>query len=397
MPWRQRSVFEERKQLVEAMLAGRDSVRKLCVRFGVSRQSAYKFLERFRAEGWAGLRDRPRGRRPRSDASWLRFREAVLRQRRRRPHWGARKLPALLNSEWPQPPASERTLNRWLRAAQLVAQRARRVRQWRPPLLTRARVPRQPNELWTMDWKGWFRTGDGTRIEPLTVRDAVSRLVLWTLPLPRRSDQAVRKVCRWLFRRYGQPRALRVDRGGPFCGLGPFGLTSLSLWWTRLGIRVEFVHRRRGIDNNAHEQLHAVLQAATASPPAHTAAAQRQRLRRWQHEYNTLRPHDHLGGRTPAQCHRLSAIPPATLRPLHYPNGWIVRHVRAQGHITLEGAHRHIGRAFAGLAVGCKPDAKGYQVFCDRLRLGRLDRTHAHLQPAAQLRFRKGRELRPLP
>lgn len=397
MPWRQSSVFEERKRLVEAMLARRESVRKLCARFGVSRSSAYKFLERFRAEGAAGLRDRARGRRARTDPAWQRYRAAVLRERRRRPHWGARKLPALLRSDWPQPPASERTLHRWLRAAQLVPPRPRRVRQWPPPLLTRVRRPLRPNELWTMDWKGWFRTGDGTRIEPLTVRDAVSRLLLWTLPLPRRSDAAVRKVCRWLFRRHGQPRAIRVDRGGPFCGLGPFGLTSLSLWWTRLGIRVEFVHRRRGIDNNAHEQLHAVLQAATASPPAQTAAAQRQRLRRWQHEYNTLRPHDRLAGRTPAQCHRASTTPLAALRPLRYPNDWVVRRVRPQGHITLDGAHHHIGRAFAGLKIGCQPDAKGYQVYCDHLRLGRLDRTHAHLRPAARLQFRKGRELRPLP
>lgn len=397
MPWRQRSVFEERKQLVEAMLARRESVRKLCVRFGVSRQSAYKFLQRYRGAGVAGLRDRPRGRRPRSDPSWQRFRTAVLQQRRRRPHWGARKLPALLRADWPQPPASERTLNRWLRAAQLVSQRAPRVRRWQPPLLTRTRRPRQPNDLWTMDWKGWFRTGDRTRIEPLTVRDAVSRFLLWTLPLPRRSDQAVRTVCRRLFRRYGLPRAIRVDRGGPFCGLGPFGLTSLSLWWTRLGIRVEFVHRRRGIDNNAHEQIHAVLQAATASPPAHTAAAQRQRLRRWQHEYNHLRPHERLGERTPAQCHQRSMRSLPTLRAPRYPTDWIVRRVRPQGHITLNGAHRHIGRAFAGLDVGCKPDARGHQIFCDQLRLGRLDLRHAHLRPAAQLRFRKGREQSPLP
>lgn len=377
------------------MLARVEPVGVLCARFGVSRQIAYKFLKRFQRKGWSGLRDLPRGRRPRGDPTWKRFRAAVLARRRRRPHWGARKLPALLKSSWPDAPASERTINRWLKAAELVPKRTV-VRRWRPGP-ARSRRPRRPNDLWTMDWKGWFYTDDGARIEPLTVRDAVSRLVLWTLPLPARSDQAVRKVCRWLFRRYGQPRAIRVDRGAPFCGPGPYGLTSLSVWWTRLGIRVEFVHRRARIDNNAHEQLHRVLKAATASPPARTAAIQRQRLRRWQHEYNSLRPHDELAGRTPAQCHRLSSIAYAEPPTPRYPPSWTVRWVHPQGYIALCGVLRHIGRAFAGLPAGCKPVRNGFQIYCDHLHLGRLNHGEPHLLPHPNLKFRKGREPSPLP
>lgn len=115
-----------------------------------------------------------------------------------------------------------------------------------------------------MDWKGRVRTGDGAQLEPLTVRDLGSRYVLWAWPLARHDDAAVREVCRRLFRQHGLPRAIRTDLGGPFCGPGPYGLTTLSLWWHRLGIGVEFAHRRLGLNNNAHEQLHAVMQRETS-------------------------------------------------------------------------------------------------------------------------------------
>ena len=223
-----------------------------------------------------------------------------------------------------------------------------------------------------MDWKGWVRTNDSAKIEPLTIRDLGSRYLLWGLPLAGRNEAAVRQCCTRLFKQYGTPRAIRTDLGGPFCGPGPYGLTTLSLWWYRLGIEVEFVRRRRGVHNNEHEQMHRVMQAETANPPAATKQKQLRRLQRWRHDYNYRRPHAALRQRTPATVYRAKPAPlPALLRP-KYPAHWPVRRVSRTGDICLGSRRWYVGRAFAGHEVGCRPFKLGCQVHFARLTLARL-------------------------
>jgi len=374
MPWKQNSTIDQRRRLVLALLARRETVRFLCRQFGVSRQTAYKFRRRFLHAGRRGLRDQPRGRRPKHAARWTLLRQRILAERRRRPTWGARKLLWWLRTVQPRVRLpSVRTVERWLQAAGVVP--VRRVRRRiAPASLQASRRGRRANQVWTIDWKGWIRTGDGTKIEPLTIRDLGSRFVLWALPLPRRSDAAVRRVCRRLFRQHGRPQAIRTDLGGPFCSTGPYGLTTLSLWWYRLGIGVEFVRRRAHIDNNAHEQMHRVLQAETASPPAPTRQAQLQRLRRWRHDYNHLRAHDGIGGQPPARRYRSQPGPlPALLVP-EYPPAWPVRRVGRAGEIGLFGQRHYIGRTFAGLLVGCRPGRGHGKVYFHRLLLATIPR-----------------------
>jgi transposase InsO family protein len=259
-------------------------------------------------------------------------------------------------------------VERWLQADGL-SQAPRRRRRITAQRLQPYRRGRRANEVWTIDLKGWCRTGDHAKIEPLTIRDLGSRFILWNQPLPRRNDEAVRRVCRRLFRRHGCPKAIRTDLGAPFCSIGPYRLTSLSLWWYRLNIGVEFAFRGGGIDNNAHEQMHGILEAATARPPAGTRGAQLQRLRRWTHYYNYERPHDGIGGRTPAQRYRSApALLPALLRP-RYRRHWLRRKVNPRGKIRLKGRIHHVGMAFADLVVGCQPTKHGFKVYYHRLRL----------------------------
>jgi transposase InsO family protein len=380
MPWQKSTLPAVRAQLVRAVLAGREPVAQVCRRFGVSRQTAYKFTTRFLREGLAGLTDRRRGPRPRRDPRWARWRRAVLAQRRRRPTWGARKLRWWLRQRQPHGPLpAARTVQRWLAAAGVVAPR-RRPRKSGAPARPRWRAARRPNDVWTMDLKGWFRTGDGQRVEPLTVRDLASRYLLAVQPLRRRSEAAVRAVCQRLFARYGQPRAIRTDLGAPFCGNGPHGLTALSLWWHRLGVRVEFA---RAHQNNAHEQMHRVLKAETARPPARRWTAQCQRLRRWRRHYNEARPHESFGLRVPAAVYRAGRHARGRLRAPAYPRTWVVRLVGTRGEVRLAGRARQIGRAFAGLPVGFQPCPVGYAVYFGPLHLGRIElRRGPHLQPA---------------
>lgn len=230
--------------------------------------------------------------------------------------------------------------------------RARRGPAVPQPGLTQAQ---RAQPVWTLDFKGWFLTADGQRQEPLTVRDSKSRYLLDIRLLPNQSDPSVRQALTRLFRREGLPTAIRVDNGSPFAGIGALGLSRLSVWWLRLGIRVEFTRRARPGDNAAHEQMHSRYKAETLQAPAAKRTAQQRRSDRWRKDYNEHRPQEGLGLRTPASGYaRSKRALPRTLPPLHYKPGQILRTVRTRGHIKWQGKLCFLGRAFVGEQVCLK-------------------------------------------
>ncbi len=372
MPWSNDCATAQRLRLVLGMLSGKEPVAELCRRFGISRQTAYKYFGRFRADGRRGLRER--SRRPKRVERFLAWRRRLRRLRRSYPTWGARKLRWRLRRLFPRVRLpGERTLQRWLQQDGL-SRRAVRKRAGRGPDPGRPRTVRRSNDVWTVDFKGWFRTKSGRRVEPLTVRDLHSRYLLAVTAVPDTGEPVVRRIFRRLFKKFGLPRAIRSDRGVPFCGTGPHGLTRLSLWWHRLGIRVEFVDRASRLDNNAHEQMHRMLKAEVARHPEHTLAAQQRRLDRWRDHYNHERPHQALGQRTPASRYRPGLRRP--IRPANpgYPSGWLVRKVVGKGEVMAGGRRLGVGRAFVGLHVGLKPlGGSLHHVFFGPLLLGSID------------------------
>ncbi|HSK44495.1 MAG TPA: helix-turn-helix domain-containing protein [Candidatus Binatia bacterium] len=388
MPWKEVLAPEARMRLVLAYREKRESFSLLCRRFGISRKSAYKWLKRYRAGGVQALRDRPRrpGYCPKAYRSF--WRERLVKAREARPQWGAKKLRSVLRKTFPgvkRVPAVS-TLALWLRQSGLARKRKRRA--WRGPLLACRALPvaRRCNELWSVDFKGWFRTRDGRRCEPLTVRDVFSRFVLTAALLPNQSDAAVRRAMRQVFRRYGLPKAIRVDNGAPFGGRGALGLSRLSVWWLRLGIAVEFIRRAHPQDNAAHEQMHRIFKADAASPPAGTFRAQKRRTNAWIKCYNYERPHEALGQRVPGRIYWPSNQPmPEQLPKVNYPRAWDTRRVRNRGHIKWRGRERFVGRAFVGELVGLKKIAEGIQeVYLDSHLIGLLyDQDLAGMRPAS--------------
>jgi hypothetical protein len=204
-----------------------------------------------------------------------------------------------------------------------------------------------------VDFKGWFRTQDGQRVEPLTVRDMFSRYLLCARLLKVQNWRSVRRVFLRLFRQHGYPTAIRMDNGMPFGSTGPAGLSRLSAWWTALAIRVEFITPGHPGQNGAHEQMHRVFKAETTRPASCHLRAQQRRTDRWVKLYNQIRPHEGLGQRCPAEVYQPQ---PGQVRPvaLSYPRRWAVRRVRSNGQIKWHGRKRFIGEAFVGYAVGLR-------------------------------------------
>jgi transposase InsO family protein len=376
MPWKEVLVSEARARFVLACREKGESFASLCRRFGISRKSGYKWLTRYSAGGVRALGDA--SRRPHCCAKAHRFfwRERLRRARKAHPGWGPKKLQRLLQRTFPgakRVPAVS-TLGLWLAQSNLVGKRKRRTRPGPVLPWPGLRVARHCNEVWSVDFKGWFRTGDGRRCEPLTVRDVQSRFVLAVVVLPNQSEVAVHQALLRVFRRYGLPKAMRVDNGAPFGGKGALGLSRLSVWWLRLGIAVEFIRRAHPQDNGAHEQMHRVLKADTAAPPAHTLRAQKRRIGAWIGCYNAERPHEALAQQVPAHFYRPSPRRmPRRLKKAKYPRSWKVRRVRNRGHIKWQGRQRFVGRAFVGELVGLKTMADAsHEVYLDQHLIGLL-------------------------
>lgn len=347
----------------------------LCRRFGISRKTAYKWIARFEGEGRRGLDDRSRQARlvhNRPDRGWL---ERVRCARMQHPSWGARKLRTLLCKRYGAPGVpSACAIGRWLRQWRLT-QRKRRRWARRGPLIERPHltVASRPNQVWSVDFKGWFHTGDKRRVHPLTIRDMASRYLLAVELLADQSVEATRSAFARVFGQYGLPQAIRVDNGCPFGAEGALGLTRLSVWWIRLGIRVEFITPGSPGENGAHEQMHGIYKAEVANPPAPSVRAQKRRTAHWRQEYNELRPHEGVAMRCPAEVYRPSARKmPATLPPLRYARDWLSRLVKGKGMISLHGRGRFIGEAFEGERVGLKRTTSAWEVYLGALLIGTL-------------------------
>jgi transposase len=373
MSLKKMSLLARRLQFVKLVLKARQSMSQLCRLFGFSRKSGYKWKARFELKGRPGLRDQsccPK-RSPRQvSTEWLK-RIRVLRRRHRT--WGGRKLAARLRKEYPrgQAPAA-RTIGKWLKRLKL--NRPGRRRSWRGPHLSRRKltVATRSNHVWTVDFKGWFRTQDGQRVEPLTVRDLFSRYLLSVRLFRNQSWRSVRRVFLGLFRKQGYPRVIRMDNGAPFGTTGPAGLSRLSAWWTTLGIRVEFITPGQPGQNGAHEQMHRVLKAETTRPASTHLRAQQRRTDRWRKIYNGIRPHEGLEQEAPEQIYRPKRSPERMV-VLKYSQNLMVRRVRSNGQIKWRGRKRFVGEAFIGYPVGIKRVSKDESlVYFGDLLIGQL-------------------------
>jgi putative transposase len=356
MPWKEHRKMSLKMEFVEK--ASRPGVRmaELCRQYGIARETGYKWLNRFKREGYAGLEEKSRAPHSSPLMKAEELVQAVLLAREAHPRWGPKKLHGLVRRRFGDETPSESTIARVLRRFGQV--RARRARH---PLSTVERAPEvaanEPNDVWTVDFKGWWRSLDGYRCEPLTVRDAFSRYVLAVEVLESTADAGVRPVFERLFRKHGLPLAIQCDNGTPFISVkGRGGLTKLSAWWISLGIKV--VRSRPGCpqDNGGHERMHRDMRADLQAQPSPTPGEQQVACDKWKQEFNHVRPHEALQGKVPADLYKPSIRRRLEQPKYKYPEHWIQRRVGRQGGvITIEGQSYQISRALAEHVVALEP------------------------------------------
>jgi transposase InsO family protein len=382
MPWHQTDPVNERLKFVAAVQSGQESITELCRRFGISRKTGYKLLDRYESDGAAALRDRSRAphRHPNQTAPTLEG--AILRVRKRQPTWGSKKILAVLEREWDAEDLPARsTVDAVLKRAGVVTpRRARAKRQPSAPPVVEATGP---NDVWSIDYKGWFRVGDGTRCDPLTVNDVFSRASLECRALVSPKLEDVQFRLEKLFHELGLPVAVLSDTGPPFASQGLGRLSRLGVWLVRLGVRPIFIEPGHPEQNGRHERFHETLKAETATPPRASVRAQQAAFDRFRIHYNEERPHEALAMLVPADLYRPSRRSmPRFLREHVYPDHFEVRRVRRDGAMKWDGGFIFVGEAMAGELVGVEAKDDGHwRVHLGVLPLGVLHQRSRTIVP----------------
>jgi transposase InsO family protein len=375
MPFEETCRMEQRIRMLSDYETGNWSVSELCRRYGIGRDTFYEWRDRKRTGDPEWFRDRSHAPLSCSHRTAAALAEQVIATRRRFPYLGPRKLLAVLEREAPGvawPAAS--TMGEILKRAGLVTaiKRRRRPLDQRRPCTPATSA----NDEWATDFKGWFRTRDQARIDPLTITDSHSRFLI-ELRITAPTIEGVRPCFTRAFREYGLPLAIRCDNGAPFGSCGAGGLTKLSAWWLRLGIEPRFIRPASPQENGRHERMHRTLKAQTSRPAAQDASEQQRRFDAFRRHYNDERPHEALGQRPPAQLYATSprAMPDRLDEPW-YDADHQVRRVRSNGEIMWRGELLFLSEALIGELVGIAELETGDHVvrFCD-LDIGRIDRS----------------------
>ena len=374
MPWQTPSEKNQKLLFMAECLRREEPMTVLCERYGITRETGYVLKRRFLAEGPSGLDERSRAPLQHGRATAAELVVRLIEARQRWPHWGPKKLLAKLRREDPElawPSAS--TGSEILRREGLSQPRRRRRR----PLTVE-----QPfiavtaaNDAWCIDFKGWFRTGDGRRCDPLTVSDAFSRYLLAVQAIEPVTE-AVQAKMDELFQEHGLPAAIRSDNGTPFASTGAGGLTRLSARWAKMGIRLERIWPGKPQQNGRHERMHGTLKPEACQPPAASTVDQQSRFDAFRDEFNQERPHEALGQRLPAECYRPSARPfVEPVGDFDYGPDEHVRRIRSSGEIRWSGSLLFVSEAIIGETVGIqqRPDGHWLIRFAD-VALGLIDR-----------------------
>ncbi|HEY2361013.1 MAG TPA: IS481 family transposase [Candidatus Angelobacter sp.] len=382
MPWKTSSVMEEKLRFVFEYEQGHRSMTELCQRYEIARETGYVWIRRYRERGLDGLVEQSRAARRHGNQTPAEIEQMVLELRQAHSRWGPRKLKRILERDEPGrvwPAAS--TIGTLLKREGLVV--ARRKRRRTTPYSEPLAHADGPNRVWCADFKGWFRTGDGRRIDPLTISDAHSRYLLRCQAVEKTDTARVQAIFEACFREYGMPEAIRTDNGAPFASTAIAGLSRLAVWWMKLGIVPERIEAGHPEQNGRHERMHRTLKQETAMPPAANRREQQRAMERFRQEYNQVRPHEALGMQTPDAVYEPSVRSfPVRVREPEYPDDMQVLSVKSQGQFRWKKQDVFLSEVLWGEPVGLLPvDDRWFTVYFAQFPIARFDSKQLRVMP----------------
>ena len=366
--------MDERMRFVLEQERGLHTMTELCEIYDIARETGYYWLRRYQQGGLEALQDLNRAPERHPNQTPEQIEAAVLELRRAHMRWGPRKLKRVLQREAPQKPwPAASTIGAMLAREGLVIPRKKRRRA--PPYTQPFGAADAPNRVWCADFKGWFQTQDGQRVDPLTITDAHSRYLLRCQRVAKTNGEHVQVVFEAAFREYGLPQAMRTDNGAPFASRAIAGLSRLAVWWMKLGIVPERIAAGHPEQNGRHERMHRTMKQETASPPKANPHAQQQAFHRFRREYNEERPHEALGMQTPSAVYRPSLRPyPLRVPEPEYGSALQVRRVDRSGVFSWKGDVVFLSETLMGEPIGLLPqDDRFYTVYFISSPIARFD------------------------
>ena len=394
MPWKETCTMDQKMQMIGDYLDKEHSVTQLSEMYEVSRKTIYKWIGRYEVEGPSGISERSRAPRYHPNTTPLEIAREVVATKLRHQRWGPKKVVAWLEEHHPEerwPAAS--TASGILKREGLV--RSRRRKRKTPPYTEPFHKCNRPNAVWSADFKGQFRTGDGRLCYPLTIFDNYSRYILSCRGLSHPTFEETKPWFERVFKEYGLPEAIRTDNGAPFASVGLGGLSKLSVWFIKLGIKPERIEPGHPEENGRHERMHRSLKEATARPPKRDIKEQQEAFDEFVSEYNSECPHEALGQKTPSSFYHPSMRPyPTKVPKVDYHGDVIVRQVRHNGEIRWKGELGYLSEALAGEAVAFKQKEEHlWEIRFRSYSLGVLNELTGRIIP---LPINQGREVLPM-
>lgn len=376
MPWKETDVMTEKEHFIDEMLKGNRPFKHLCAEFGISEKTGHKWKNRYYDEGKRGLFEHSRASHEHPNGLNEDVVIGLLRLKQAHPYWGAKKIQVLFEKAYPQlPMPSLSSVNRVLNKAGLVKKRRVKKASSDCRRLHQRIIPQEVNDVWAIDFKGWWKS-DGEICEPFTVRDLVSRKLLCVKLMKSKDSTAVRAVMTELFKEYGLPKVIRSDNGPPFASpSGLLSLTRLSAWWITLGITPDRIKKGCPGQNGSLERVHSDIANEVAGKTSGGRKANQIVLDAWMEEYNSVRPNEAIGMKTPDEVYQPSERKyNGDYDEIEYPMGFLPRKVFSNGMIMVSGLRVSIGQSLAGLNIGLKPlEGERYHVFLTDFLLGTLD------------------------
>jgi transposase InsO family protein len=374
--------MEEKLRFILEYERDEETMTELCQRYGVARETGYVWLRRYREAGIAGLLELNRAPARHPNQTPPAIERAVLELRQAHGRFGPRKLKQVLERDEPGrawPAAS--TIGAIVKRAGLMGDRKKR-RKTEPYTEPLAHAD-ESNRVWCADFKGWFRTRNGTRVDPLTISDAYSRYLLRAQAVEKTDTERVRAIFEAAFREYGMPQAIRTDNGAPFASAAVGGLSRLAVWWIKLGIVPERIEAGHPEQNGRHERMHRTMKEEVAMPPAEDWRSQQLLLDRFRQKYNEVRPHEALGMQTPAAVYVPSSREyPARVPEPEYPDTMLVRSVQQKGHFRWNKHDVFLSEVLWGERIGLLPvEDDWFTVYFAQVPVARFNSRHCRVLP----------------